>query len=125
MRVSKSEEERRIILLKDKAREIYKKNGVESLVRYLNEIEKIRKIERKKIIDSVTVVDDESFCSTIHCPKCGSRFNHNIVTEGKVTGVIGGASAGAILGSQIGIALGPFRRNCRNNSWRNFRWHIW
>lgn len=44
----------------------------------------------------------------VYCPKCGHGFDHEVLTNGQVTGGIGGASAGAILGGKIGLALGPF-----------------
>lgn len=43
----------------------------------------------------------------VHCPGCGFGFTHELLSNGKSLGGIGGASAGAILGAKVGIAMGP------------------
>lgn len=43
----------------------------------------------------------------LFCPLCGADFIYTPSTDGKSVGGIGGALAGAALGSQIGIAGGP------------------
>lgn len=44
---------------------------------------------------------------SLHCPKCGYKFMHEVLINGQVTGGIGGVATGAILGGKIGLALGP------------------
>ncbi len=44
---------------------------------------------------------------SLHCPKCGYKFIHEVVNNGQISGGIGGVATGAILGGKIGIALGP------------------
>lgn len=111
MRVSletpEDEEKRKISKFKNMAIDFYSKYGKQELIKYLEEVDIYRKEERRKQFE---LQNDHNITNAkifVHCPKCGYRFQFLSINDGKITGGIGGFSAGALLGAKIGIAMGP------------------
>lgn len=111
MRVSlespEDEEKRKINKFKNMAIDVYRKYGKEELIKYLEEVDIYRKEERRKQFEFQNGHNMTNAKIFVHCPKCGYRFQFLSINDGKITGGIGGFSAGALLGAKIGIAMGP------------------
>lgn len=98
---TKTEEEKKVFEVESEAKEIFKKNGKDALIKFLDEI---FNDEKRTVVEKSTIIQRDENTVFLHCPNCGFKFSHNIETNGKFTGLIGGATVGGVLGSSIGIA---------------------